>query len=261
MIWDNVAVSTMSEAVVIPAQRPSNFAMTLIDLMDRVEYRRVAGDQMDPVYRLRYDAYRREEFIPANSQQIVRDEFDDLPNAYCYGVYIDDQLVSSVRFHYLTPDFRESPSHSVFTDVLDPMLDRGMTILDPGRFTADYEASLAFPALPFLTLRIATMAVWHFSVKYCLNAVRPEHAAFYRRVFRSTQFSDARYYHGLSFPMVLYACDIPVIYGDLLRRYPFFRSTDEERKMMFDLNETVKVIRPSVRLAQRLATLETTEFA
>src|SRR5882757_2476387 len=102
----------MSEATSASTERPSNFATTLIDLMDRVEYRRVGADQMDPVYRLRYDAYRREEFIPVNAQQIVRDEFDDLPNAYCYGVYIDDQLVSSVRFHYLTPEFRESPSHS-----------------------------------------------------------------------------------------------------------------------------------------------------
>ena len=50
----------------------SNFTTTLIDLMDRVEYRRVSADeQMDPVYRLRYEAYRREEFIPVNSQETV----------------------------------------------------------------------------------------------------------------------------------------------------------------------------------------------
>jgi hypothetical protein len=211
---------------------------------------------MDPVYRLRYEAYRREEFIPANPQQIVKDEFDDLPNVYCYGVYIDDRLVSSVRFHHLTPSFRESPSHSVFTDVLDPLLDQGMTILDPGRFTADYEASLAYPALPFLTLRSPTIAIWHFRVKYCLNSVRPEHTAFYRRVFRSTQLSGARYYHGLSFPMVLYACDLLSIEADLFRRYPFFRSTADERRRMFDRNESVKVVQPTARLAQRLAELQ-----
>ena len=134
---------------------------------------------------------------------------------------------------------------------------RADTLLDPGRFTADYEASLAFPALPFLTLRIATMAIWHFSVKYCLNSVRPEHAAFYRRVFRSTQFSDARYYHGLSFPMVLYACDIPVIYPDLLRRYPFFRSTADERELLFNSSgAAVSAVRPSARLAQRLSAFQ-----
>src|SRR5690606_37610878 len=177
--------------------------------------------QYDEVYRLRYEAYRREEFIPINSDQMVRDEFDDLPNAYCFGVYIDGELVSSVRFHHLTPEFRTSPSHSVFPDVLDPLLDAGATILDPGRFTADYEASLAYPALPYLTLRLPTVAVQYFNVRYVLSTVRPEHAAFYRRVYRSQQLGSERFYHGLSFPMVLMACDIPVMYQDMLRRYPF----------------------------------------
>jgi len=245
----------MSAAQQYQTDTVSHFATTLIDLLDRVRYRRVLGDEMDPVYRLRYEAYRREEFIAANPREIVRDEFDDLPNVYCYGVYIDDRLVSSVRFHHLTPAFRESPSHSVFTDVLDPLLDQGITVLDPGRFTADYEASLAYPALPFLTLRIPTIAIWHFQVKYCLNSVRPEHSAFYRRVFRSIQLSEARYYHGLSFPMVLYACDLLSIEADLFRRYPFFRSTSEERHQLFETEEPVGIVQPTARLAQRLAEL------
>ena len=155
------------------------------------------------------------------------------PTRTAYGVYIDDRLVSSVRFHHMTPDFRTAPSHSVFTDMLDPMLDRGDTMIDPGRFTTDYEASLAYPALPYLTLRIPTMAVQYFNVRYVLSSVRPEHAAFYRRVYRSQQLAGPRYYHGLTFPMVLYACEIPVMYEDMLRRYPFFRSTAEEREALF----------------------------
>lgn len=234
----------------------SRFAATLLDMLDRVEYRRVRSeDQLDPVYRLRYEAYRREDFVPINSQQVVRDEFDDLPNAHCYGIYLDGQLVSSVRFHHVTPEYRKSPSHSVFGDVLDPLLDQGLSMIDPGRFTADYEASLSYPALPFLTLRIPTMAVLHFGVKYCLSAVRPEHAAFYRRVYRSVQMCEARRYHGLSFPMVLYACDIPVMYDELLQRYPFFRSTEEERQRMFGPlgRSSLETVRPSARQAQQLA--------
>lgn len=240
----------MNAALDIRPQGSSHFVASLIDLLDRVEYRRVLGDARDPVYHLRYQAYRREEFVPPNEQEIVRDEFEELPNAYCYGVYIDGQLASSVRFHYLTPDYRESPSHSVFTDVLDPLLDQGLTILDPGRFTADYEASLAFPALPFLTLRIPTMAIWYFKVKYCLNSVRPEHAAFYRRVFQSVQLAGPRYYHGLSFPMVLYACDLLSAEAQLFARYPFFRSTEAEREALFGPSpRSVPLVRPSVRQA------------
>lgn len=230
----------------------SRFAGTLIDILDRVEYRRVQTDeQFDPVYKLRYEAYRREGFVPISPGGMVRDEFDDLPNSFCYGIYIDGQLVSSLRLHHLTRDDRTSPSHSVFTDVLDPILDRGETIIDPGRFTADYEASLAYPALPFLTLRIAVMATWHFRVKYCLSSVRPEHAAFYRRVFNSSRLAEARYYHGLSFPMEMWACDCPVVYPNLLVRYPFFRSTPEERNRLFGPpHQSPLWVHPSVRTAQ-----------
>ena len=237
----------------------SRFAGSLIDLLDRIEYRRVsADDQFDPVYRLRYEAYRREEFIPINSQQVVRDEFDDLPNAYCFGVYIDGELVSSLRLHHLTPDFRTSPSHSVFGDILDPILDEGFTILDPGRFTADHEASLAYPALPFLTLRAGVLAIRHFVVKYALSSVRPEHGAFYRRIFGSVPMSEPRYYHGLTFPMVLYMCDLLSDWEKFLRRYPFFRSTEEEREALFGAEGRTGIdrIRPTARIAQRLAELD-----
>lgn len=249
----------MSEAQSGDGGAVSRFAGTLIDLLDRVEYRRVSvDDQLDPVYRLRYEAYRREEFIPINSQQVVRDEFDDLPNAHCFGVYLDGELVSSLRLHHLTPAFRNSPSHSVFGDILDPILDKGLTILDPGRFTADHEASLAYPALPFLTLRVGVMAIRHFGVKYALSSVRPEHGAFYRRVFGSVPMSEPRYYHGLTFPMVLYACDLLADFGTFLKRYPFFRSTEEEREHLFgDGGRTgIPLVRPTARTAQRLAELD-----
>jgi len=240
------------------AEPVSSFATTLIDLLDRVEYRRVAtDDQFDPVYGLRYEAYRREEFIPVNSQHVVRDEFDDLPNAQCFGVHIDGELVSSLRFHVLTPEARQSPSASVYPDIIGPMLDRGMRLLDPGRFTADYEASLRYPALAFLTLRILVMGSWYYGVDTCFSSVRPEHAPFYRRIFRSTQMSDQRFYHGLRFPMVLMACDVPKVYPDLMQRYPFFLSTEDEREKLFGGGrEGVPAVAPSVRQAQRLAELQ-----
>jgi hypothetical protein len=239
----------MSAAAQNQAAPASRFAGTLIDILDRVEYRRVRADEeLDPVYKLRYEAYRREGFVPFSDHGVVHDEFDHLPNSYCYGIYIDGQLVSSLRLHHLSRDMRMSPSYSVFQDVLDPILEAGHTLIDPGRFTADYEASLAYPALPFLTLRIAVMATWYFRVKYTLSSVRPEHAAFYRRVFNSTILSESRFYHGLSFPMELWACDCPVVYPNLLVRYPFFRSTEEERRRLFLPPHRAPLwVRPTVR--------------
>ena len=101
-----------------------------------------------------------------------------------------------------------SPSHSVFADILDPMLDRGAHMLDPGRFTADYEASLAFPALPFLTLRIAGHGDPAFRRKILPLLGAPRARRLLPPRLQLGALGEPRYYHGLTFPMVLYACDL-----------------------------------------------------
>jgi hypothetical protein len=224
----------MSAATQSQAPAASTFAGALVDILERVEYRRVDAQALfDPVYRLRYEAYRRQQFIPFNSLGVLHDEFDNDPNAYCFGVYIDGVLASSLRIHHLTPDARYSPSYSVFTDVLTPLLDQGATFIDPTRFSSDFEATLAYPALPFLTLRLAVMATRHFSATYGLHSVRPEHGAFYKRVLSSTLMAPSRFYHGLTFPMELWATRAQEVYGKTIARYPFFASTDQERKDLF----------------------------
>lgn len=236
----------------------SQFALTLIDLLDRVQYRRVTpSEQLDPVYRLRYEAYRREEFIPVNSQRITRDAYDDAANCYCFGVYIDDRLVSSIRLHIATQDDPTSPSRAIWPDVLGDILAKGGSYIDPSRFTADHEASLAFPALPYLTLRMAVMACEHFKATYCISSVRPEHAPFYKRVFGSTQLAGEGYWGELTFPVCLYASYIPVMYPRVITRYPFFDSTPEERAILFGpAAQAIAAITPTARQAQRLRQLE-----
>lgn len=215
----------------------SNFAGALVDILDRVEYRRVNPSELDdPVYRLRYDAYRRENFYPFNSLGLLRDDFDDFdkyPNSWIFGVYIDGSLASSLRIHYLTPECRKSPANSLFGDILGPLLDQGATFVDPTRFTVDFEAGLAYPALPFLTLRLAVMATRHFRATYGLHCVRPEHGAFYKRVLGSHLMCEARKWHDVGFPMELWGTKVSEVYDRTLRRYPFFHSSEEERANMF----------------------------
>jgi hypothetical protein len=250
----------MSAAMEAAAGTTSRFATSLIDLLDRVHYRRVSADeQLDPVYRLRYEAYRREDFIPINSQGITRDAYDDADNCYCFGVYIDDKLVSSVRLHIATRENPTSPSAAIWPDVLGDILANGGSYIDPSRFTADHDASLAFPALPYLTLRAAVMACEHFKATYCISSVRPEHAAFYKRVFGSQQLAGVGYWGELTFPVCLYGSFIPVMYPRVISRYPFFDSTPEERAEFFSPGrKAIPLIRPTARLAQRLEKLSNT---
>src|SRR5918912_15704 len=102
--------SRSDRAAAVEAAPISRFAGSLIDLLDRVEYSRVRMDVTDnPVYRLRYEAYRREEFVPFNDMGVVTDDLDGTPNAFCYGIHIDGELVSSIRIHHLTPSNPHSP--------------------------------------------------------------------------------------------------------------------------------------------------------
>jgi len=212
----------------------SRFAGTLIEILDRVSYRPVhLSDLEDPVYRLRYEAYRREEFIPYNAEGISGDKYDMTENAFCFGVYIDEQLVSSIRFHHVTSEIRHSPSRSMYPEILDPLLDAGESYLDPSRFTADHEAALAYPALPYLTTRLIVMASDYLRVNYCLSSVRPEHGAFYKRIFNSRQVGEVRYYDGLQFGVTMYMADVPDVLPGIYRRFPFYRATTEECRKLF----------------------------
>lgn len=237
-----------------PVQKHSRFATALLDVLDDVEYRRVRlADQFDPVYRLRYEAYRREDFIAPNSTLSVFDEHDEAPNVYCFGVYIKGELVSSIRFHHVTPQNRISPSRLVFPQALKDMLDGGISYIDPSRFTADHDATLAYPALPFLTLRVVAMASEFFDAKYCISSVRVEHAAFYKRVFGSKKMASDGYYPGIKFPMDLYAADISDIRDRVARRFPFFMSTKQERQDLFGVaveGQGFGLISPTAREAQ-----------
>ncbi|WDR01705.1 hypothetical protein PSQ19_13235 [Devosia algicola] len=141
--------------------------------------------------------------------------------------------------------------------MLDPILDEGHSYIDPSRFTADRDASLAFPALPYLTLRIVAMACEHFVARYCISAVRPEHAAFYKRIFGSHQLGTERNFAELQFAMRLYAAEVPMIRNRVADRYPFFMSTSGERERLFaDGATNIDPIAPTARLAHRLRLLD-----
>lgn len=218
------------------AKRPgySAFVQRIGDFVDRIDYTRMeTPEQLDEVYRLRYDAYRREDFIEANPERRCLDPFDQADNCMIYGLYLDGKLISSIRFHILDRERRESPSMLMYPELLSPMLDQGLVMIDPTRFTADLEASKTFKGLPYATLRIASMASVYFDADYCLSCIRPEHAAFYRKVFRSEQIGDTRFFPKVKFGVELYRAQVKQIRGDVWARYPFFRANRGEDVRLF----------------------------
>jgi hypothetical protein len=205
-----------------------------IELLDRVDYRLAeTEEEREEIYRLRYRAYFNEGAIEPNRERKITDRFDDLPNSWIFGVYFDGVLASSLRISVASPEWPDTPSMNVFSEILGPELAKGRIMVDPTRFVADPARAGRIPELPYMTLRLAYVACEYFHADLGLASVRTEHQAFYKRVFLHT-ISPARAYPTLTKPICLMAIDFPGMREKVFARYPFLRSSYFERRMLFE---------------------------
>jgi N-acyl-L-homoserine lactone synthetase len=203
--------------------------------LEHVDYRPAeTAEEKEQIYRLRYRAYLREGAILPSESERVTDRYDELPNAYIFGIYIHGELHSSIRISVLTSEWRESPSADMFSDLLHPELDRGKTIIDPTRFVADPDKARRLPELPYVTVRLGYVACGHFNADIGLANVRPEHRAFYRKVFLQEPWGEPRLHPGLIKPVGLVAAHYPSIRERVFQRFPYMRSSAFERRMLFE---------------------------
>lgn len=204
------------------------------DLLEHVDYRLAeTPDEKDEIYRLRYRAYLREGAILPSATERVSDHYDDAPNTWIFGIYLHEELYSSIRVSVVTPEWRISPSADMYDDVLRPELDSGQIIVDPTRFVADPDKARRFPELPYVTVRLGLVACAHFNADIGLASVRPEHRAFYRKVFLQNPMGEPRLFPGLIKPVGLMAASYPSIRERVFQRFPMMRSSAFERRMLF----------------------------
>ncbi|MCO5070706.1 MAG: hypothetical protein M9944_05780 [Rhizobiaceae bacterium] len=216
------------------AARSSDFVRNVFSLLERTEYRRCEkGDDLEDIYRLRYKAYHMNGVIPDASDHLIHDDLDDVPNAYKFGVYVDQRLVSTLRIHHVTAETPWSASYQTFGDILQPMLDEGLTFVCMSRLGSDPEWSKQLPQLPYVTMRLAGMACLYFNVPYGLSTVREDHGGFYRRIYRSKRIGPGRPYPGFMKKVELYMTDAHTDQASFFERFPFFQSTVMERRMLF----------------------------
>src|SRR5487761_1751660 len=206
------------------------------ELLDRVDYRLIeTPEERDSVYLMRYRAYLHGGLILPSESRRVSDVYDDAPNAWIFGIYLDGELCSALRLHVLTSEWRTSYTTELFGDVLHSRLDRGEVFVDPARFAADPEKAKQFPELPYVTLRLAYLACDHFHADTGLAMVRTDHQAFYRRIFLHESITEPRAFPGWhSKKVVLMASDFRALRERVLARFPILRSSAFERRMLFD---------------------------
>lgn len=206
-------------------------------ISDRVEYRVIeTPEDKDSICAMRYRAYLHGGLILPSDSQRVTDRYDDAPNVWIFGIYVDGELCSSIRLHVLASEWRMSFSTEFFGDILHPRLDRGEVFVDPARFAADPDKAQRFPELPYLTVRLGYLACDYFSADTGLALVRPDHQAFYRRVLLSETIAEPRPFPSFSGSknVVLMASDFRTVRERILTRFPIMRSTAFERRMLFE---------------------------
>lgn len=203
-------------------------------LSDRVEYRLMeTPEEKDSIYLMRYKAYLHGGVTAPSESQRVTDHYDDAPNAWMFGIYIDGELCSSLRLNVVTSECRISGSVDLFGDVLHPRIDQGEVFIDPLRLAALPEKARQFPEIPYLTVRLAYMACEHFGADTGLALVRAEHQAFYRRVFLSEVIADPRSFPGFLPKVALMASDYRAVRDRVMTRFPIMRSSAFERRVLF----------------------------
>jgi hypothetical protein len=211
----------------------SRFVDQVFDLLDRADCRTIkTPGEFEAAYKLRYDAYRRENWIdPSESEKIHDADYDQAPNGRVFGVFIDGDMASTIRIHVARSQCDVLPSAGVFADVISPRLSEG--VVDPTRFAAKFEFSRNYPGLAYVTTRLTWLATEYFGAAYLLATIRSEHQAFYKRVFGHSPWSGERDYPIVNRKIVCMGVDFALHKQRVESRYPFFRSTLSERERLF----------------------------
>jgi hypothetical protein len=209
------------------------FNLKLINLLKDVEYRRIESiEDLEAVAGLRRKAYIPVGLASESTPMMIDDE-DFAPNAHVIGVYYLEQLVATMRIHHVTAQEQDGLAMRQFPDVIGPMLDAGMSFIDPLKFAADPDAIRDFPGLAYLTIRTALMASEYFKVDYCLAVIRSNHKAFYKRFLKFGPLAEPRYNEYLDCDLDIYGGHIKQTLPSIKKRYPFFSSEHFEQKRMF----------------------------
>ncbi len=212
----------------------SLFEDRMRNFIDIVECRQALdAEDREAIYRQRYDAYRRENFIESNSDRLCIDELDYAPNKHDFGFYIAGQLVSSMRIHVVTKEQPNAATMLAFPEIVQPWLDQGQVFIDPSRFVADLEASRQYPELPLAMMKLPSMAVEYYDADYVIFTVRTEHIPFYKRVFRSVEMSEIRKFPYVDFNVILLRTETKNREEAVYKRYPYFKSTYLEQRALF----------------------------
>jgi hypothetical protein len=106
-------------------------------------------------------------------------------------------------------------------------------MIDPSRLAADAEMARRFPELPYFAIRPPWLAARHFNADFCVVSCASGHVGYYRRTFRAEVWSGLRSYPKVNAQVVCVGFEFAAGADLVEARYPSFRSTRDEREILF----------------------------
>jgi hypothetical protein len=199
-----------------------------------IEYREAVIDtERENIYKPRYVSYQRAGMLHPGAPEYFKDPYDQTENGKTFGLYLESRLAASIRVHIASQRLPIAPALTVYSDYLQPLLDKSKIIVDPTRHVVDATERRRFPKLPYATVRVAWMACEHYGADYVLATIHEAHQAFYWRIFGRTMASEARLYPGIAKPVFLLVWDYRQVRDRVHSRYPYLTSTENERQAIF----------------------------
>lgn len=175
-------------------------SLTLVRIQSDEEYRAVGA--------LRYKCYLADHLIDPNETGLFLDEYDRTEGAHVYGMRYQGAIASSIRLHLLTRERAVSATFSAFSDLLQPLIDSGLKLLDGARFVVDPDLGAMRLPVARQTLKIYSSVARIETADYGIAAVQPEHIKFYRRIYGFSQLSEPRGYCKLNTRLALMGVDL-----------------------------------------------------
>jgi hypothetical protein len=215
--------------------KPSRFSDKLLKLLERIEHRvALSVPDREAVFRMRYEAYVRNGLMENRADRRFYDQpYDDAVNSWITMTYIDGKLAGSARVNVGSERSPLLPCLRVYADVIEPRLRIDWIIVECTRLAAQLDLARTHPELAYLIMRPCYMAAQHFKADFAVATPRAEHMPFYRRVFRYEKWCEPRNYPGLTAKFGCMGVDFRASQNLVEARFPFFRSTQEERNALF----------------------------
>ena len=181
------------------ADAPSRFSDRVFRLLERVEYRIAKSSvEREAVYRLRYDAYRRNGLMEPRADGQL---YDRALRRRAERLDHHDVLRRRTRRHDSDQvgagENAILPSLRVYPDVIEPQLRAGRVARSKRRASRRNSIRRALPPnWRISSCGRAIMAAEHFDADYAVASPRAEHMAFYRRVLYFVPWCEPRAYPG-----------------------------------------------------------------